>query len=65
MAELKDSSALVEFQANYKRLKNFMARKILVVSTSLCVNANIDILADEFIKGTVSSGHDVEKIYLI
>jgi multimeric flavodoxin WrbA len=38
--------------------------KILVISTSLRTNSNTDILADEFIRGALSSGHEVEKISL-
>lgn len=38
--------------------------KILVISTSLRKNSNTDILADEFIRGALSSGHEVEKISL-
>ena len=41
-----------------------MSKKILVISTSLRNNSNTDILADEFIKGAESSGHEVEKISL-
>jgi len=36
----------------------------LVISTSLRNNSNTDILADEFIRGAISSGHKVEKISL-
>ncbi|GHU86474.1 hypothetical protein FACS1894198_6450 [Clostridia bacterium] len=38
--------------------------KILVISTSLRNNSNSDILSDEFTKGAMSSGHEVEKISL-
>ena len=41
-----------------------MSKKILVISTSLRKNSNTDILADEFIRGALSSGHQVEKISL-
>ena len=41
-----------------------MSKKILVISTSLRNNSNTDILADEFIRGAISSGHEVEKISL-
>jgi len=40
------------------------SRKILVISTSLRNNSNTDILADEFIRGARSNGHEVEKISL-
>ncbi len=36
----------------------------MVISTSLRNNSNTDILADEFIRGAISSGHEVEKIFL-
>ena len=38
--------------------------KILIISSSLRTNSNTDILADEFIKGALNNGHDVEKVYL-
>ena len=41
-----------------------MSKKVLVISTSLRNNSNTDILADEFIRGAISSGHEVEKISL-
>ena len=41
-----------------------MSKKILVISTSLRKNSNTDILADEFIRGAINSGHEVEKIFL-
>jgi len=41
-----------------------MSKKILVISSSLRNNSNTDILADEFIRGARSSGHEVEKISL-
>ncbi len=41
-----------------------MSKKILVISSSLRNNSNTDILADEFIRGALSSGHKVEKISL-
>lgn len=41
-----------------------MSKKILVISTSLRKDSNTDILADEFIRGALSSGHEVEKISL-
>jgi multimeric flavodoxin WrbA len=43
---------------------NTMSTKILVISTSLRNDSNTDILADEFIRGALSSGHEVEKISL-
>ena len=41
-----------------------MSKKVLVISTSLRNNSNTDILADKFISGAISSGHEVEKIFL-
>jgi multimeric flavodoxin WrbA len=41
-----------------------MSKKILLISTSLRNDSNTDILADEFIRGAISSGHKVEKIFL-
>jgi len=42
-----------------------ISTKILVISTSLRKDSNTDILADEFARGALSSGHEVEKISLI
>lgn len=42
-----------------------MTKKVLVISTSLRNNSNTDTLANEFIKGALSSGNQVEKISLI
>jgi multimeric flavodoxin WrbA len=41
-----------------------VSKKVLVISTSLRNNSNTDILADEFVNGAASSGHEVEKISL-
>lgn len=41
-----------------------MSTKILAISTSLRIDSNTDILLDEFIRGALSSGHEVEKISL-
>ncbi|MCI8284051.1 MAG: flavodoxin family protein [Firmicutes bacterium] len=41
-----------------------MAKRVLVISTSLRSGSNSEILADSFINGAVSSGSDVEKISL-
>lgn len=41
-----------------------MVKNILVISSSLRRGGNSDILADEFIKGAQSAGHNVEKINL-
>ena len=41
-----------------------MAKKVLVISTSMRNNANSDILADEFIKGAIAGGSDAQKITL-
>lgn len=39
-------------------------KKICVISTSYRKQGNSDLLADEFIKGALEKGHEVEKIYL-
>ena len=41
-----------------------MAKKVLVISTSMRNNANSDILTDEFIKGAIEGGSDAQKITL-
>ncbi len=41
-----------------------MGKKILVISSSPRKGGNSDILCDEFIKGALSAGHQVEKISL-
>ena len=41
-----------------------MAKKILVISTSLRNNSNSELLADYFVKGAKSAGNSVEKISL-
>jgi len=42
-----------------------MSKKILIISTSLRKGGNSDKLADEFLRGAVENGHEVEKISLI
>ncbi len=39
-------------------------KKVVVISTSLRVGSNSDMLADKFAEGAKASGHDVEKISL-
>ena len=39
-----------------------MAKKVLILSGSPRKNGNSDMLCDEFMRGAVESGHDVEKI---
>ena len=39
-------------------------KKVIVISTSLRAGSNSDILADQFIDGAKSAGHEVEKIAL-
>lgn len=39
-------------------------KKVIVISTSLRVGSNSDILADKFTEGALHAGHDVEKISL-
>ena len=38
--------------------------KILAIQASPRKHGNCDILMDEMIAGTLSNGHDIEKIYL-
>lgn len=39
-------------------------KKVIVISTSLRVGSNSDMLADKFSEGALHAGHDVEKISL-
>lgn len=39
-------------------------KKVIVISTSLRIGSNSDMLADKFIEGAVAAGNDVEKISL-
>lgn len=39
-------------------------KKVLIISTSMRIHGNSDRLADEFMKGAVDGGHQVEKITL-
>ena len=41
-----------------------MSKRVLVISTSLRKGSNSDALADEWIRGAQTAGHDVEKIAL-
>jgi len=41
-----------------------MAKKVLVLAGSPRKGGNSDRLCDEFIKGALESGHEVEKIYV-
>ncbi len=41
-----------------------MKKNIIVISSSLRLDSNSNILADEFIKGAINKGHKVEKIDL-
>lgn len=41
-----------------------MSKKILILSASPRIKGNSDVLCDQFMKGAVSSGHIVEKIYI-
>lgn len=41
-----------------------MSKKVLVISASPRVHGNSDLLCDEFIKGAVDAGNEVEKISL-
>lgn len=39
-------------------------KKVIVISTSLRVGSNSDMLADKFTEGALHAGHDVEKLSL-
>ena len=41
-----------------------MAKKVLIISTSLRGGSNSDILAKECVKGAKEAGHDVELLSL-
>lgn len=41
-----------------------MAKKVVVISTSLRANSNSDKLAQEFAEGAKQAGHEVEYISL-
>ena len=41
-----------------------MNKNVLVISTSLRPQSNSEALADEFVRGAVAAGHNVEKISL-
>ena len=41
-----------------------MVKKVLVISTSLRRRSNSEALADEFVRGAVEAGHEVEKLSL-
>ena len=41
-----------------------MKKKVLIVSASPRRNGNSDTLCNQFLKGAVESGHEVEKIFL-
>ena len=40
-------------------------KKVVVISTSLRPGSNSDLLADQFVQGARSAGHEVEKISLV
>lgn len=39
-------------------------KKVLIISSSLRHNSNSELIADEFAKGAVQAGHEVEKVSL-
>lgn len=39
-------------------------KKVIIISTSLRVGSNSDMLADKFMEGALQAGHEVEKISL-
>ena len=41
-----------------------MSKKVLIISASPRKNGNSETLCDEFLKGAVEAGHDVEKVSL-
>lgn len=41
-----------------------MAKKVLILSSSPRRNGNSDSLANEFMRGAVDAGNEVEKIFL-
>ena len=41
-----------------------MAKKVLIISSSPRKGANSDLLCDEFMKGAIEAGNEVEKIFL-
>lgn len=41
-----------------------MSKKVLVISASPRKNGNSDLLCDEFVRGAVEAGHEVEKVRL-
>lgn len=42
-----------------------LMKRIVIISTSLRVSSNSDLLANQFAEGAKSAGHDVEKIELL
>ncbi|MBO7524688.1 MAG: flavodoxin family protein, partial [Verrucomicrobia bacterium] len=40
-------------------------KRVIVISTSLRVGSNSDMLADKFAEGARSAGHEVQKISLV
>lgn len=40
-------------------------KKVIVISTSLRVGSNSDMLADKFIEGAQAAGNEVEKLRLV
>lgn len=41
-----------------------MSKKVLILSASFRKGGNSDLLCDEFMKGALAAGHDVEKIFI-
>lgn len=41
-----------------------MAKRILIISSSPRRKGNSDTLCDEFMRGAIEAGHEVEKIFL-
>ena len=56
--------AILSLMINVGRMI-IMAKKVVVISTSLRANSNSDKLAQEFAEGAKQAGHEVEYISLV
>ena len=48
-----------------KSINDMLMKRVIIISTSLRAHSNSDLLAEQFLKGAESAGHQVEKIELI
>ena len=48
-----------------KSINDMLMKRVIIISTSLRVHSNSDLLNEQFLKGAESAGHQVEKIELI